>query len=57
MKFTKKIVRIGGQSKCEALKEYSLYEWKGKAIRERRRPAKYMHWIYENQAKLNSQKE
>ena len=56
MKFTKKIVRVGGQSKCEALKRYGLYDWKKKAFAERKRPAKYMHWIIENRDKLDMQK-
>ena len=28
MKFTKKIGRIGGQSKCPALEPFNLKEWK-----------------------------
>ena len=33
MKFTDKIVRVGGQSKCAALEPFSLKEWKKKCSR------------------------
>lgn len=47
MKFTKNIVRIGGQSKCEALEPFSLREWKKQATVLRKRPAQYRSWLYE----------
>ena len=34
MKFTDKIVRIGGQSKCDALNPFSLWEQKKRASRD-----------------------
>ena len=35
MKFTRKIVRIGSQSKCEAMKQFGLREWKARSSAER----------------------
>jgi hypothetical protein len=33
MKFTDKIVRVGGQSKCAALEPFAIKEWKKKCSR------------------------
>ena len=52
MKFTQKIVRIGGQSKCEALAPFSLREWRKNAATLRTRPGQYRHWLYEARNKM-----
>ncbi len=52
MQFSQEIVRIGGQSKCEALELFSLREWKRKATTLRTRPGQYRHWLYEARNKL-----
>ncbi|XP_057379336.1 NFX1-type zinc finger-containing protein 1-like [Daphnia carinata] len=56
MKFTQKIVRIGGQSKCAALSSFSLREWRQRATILRKRPGQYRHWLYEARNKLNETK-
>ncbi len=56
MKFTKKIVRIGGQSKCEALQPFSLREWKF----SKNRPTltnQYYDWLYDSRRELNDTKQ
>lgn len=52
MKFTQKIVRIGGQSKCAALEPFSLREWRKTATAMRIRPARYRNWLNEAWGKL-----
>ena len=47
MTFTKKIVRIGGQSKCQALEPFSLREWKKRAQNQRSLPAEIGRWFHE----------
>ncbi|KAI9551691.1 hypothetical protein GHT06_022027 [Daphnia sinensis] len=56
MKFTQNIVRIGGQSKCEALNSFSLREWRQRATVQRMRPGQYRHWLYEARSKLSETK-
>ena len=48
LKITEKIVRIGGQSKCTALNEYSLKDWKKRGLGYAERGTKT--WIYETQS-------
>lgn len=55
-KFTNSIVRIGGQSKSEAMQKFGLKEWRIRAATMRTRPAKLMHWQREARAKLDDQK-
>ena len=52
-KFTKKIVRIGGQSKCEAVQQFMLIEWKKQAVAQRKRPQQYRQWLAESRSNLN----
>lgn len=56
MKFSRKIVRIGGQSKCEALSSFSLREWRQRATLLGKRPGQYRHWLFEARTKLNETK-
>lgn len=56
MKFTQKIVRIGGQSKCAALSSFSLREWRQQATVRGKRPGQYRHWLYEARNKLSETK-
>ncbi|EFX83237.1 hypothetical protein DAPPUDRAFT_301907 [Daphnia pulex] len=53
MKFTKKIVRIGGQSKCDALQPFMLIEWKKQAAAQKKRPLQYRRWLAESRSNLN----
>ena len=55
MTFTNRIVRIGGQSKCEALKDFSLREWKFRAKNDRTRPAELGRWFFEVREKMAKQ--
>jgi tRNA A37 threonylcarbamoyladenosine biosynthesis protein TsaE len=56
MQFTKKIVRIGGQSKCAALDPFMISEWKRKATILKKRPQKYRRWLGEARTNLNQMK-
>lgn len=51
LRFTQKVVRIGGQSKCEALESYSLNAWKKQSGRGGHYETK--RWIFEIQDKLH----
>jgi superfamily II DNA or RNA helicase len=53
MKFTNKIVRIGGQSKCDALQPFMLIEWKKQAAAQKKRPLQYRRWLAESRSNLN----
>ena len=55
-KFTSQIARIGGQSKSEAMQRFALREWKMRAVTNRTRPGKLMHWQREARAQLNEKK-
>lgn len=55
-KFTSQIVRIGGQSKNEAMQKYALREWRIRASTMRTRPGKLMHWQREARDKLFEKK-
>jgi hypothetical protein len=52
MSFTNKIVRIGGQSKCEALAPFALREWKFRAKNNRTRSAELGRWFFEVREKM-----
>ena len=54
--FTSEIVRIGGQSKSEAMQKFALREWRTRAATMRTRPGKLMHWQREIRAKLMEKK-
>lgn len=51
MKFTKKIVRLGGRSKCEHLKMFSLIEWKKSKCQH-----KYRRLLYKTRDELYEKK-
>ena len=55
MSFTDRIVRIGGQSKCEALKDFSLREWKFRAKNNRTLPPQLGRWFFEVRDKMAKQ--
>lgn len=56
MKFTQKIVRIGGQSKCAALEPFSLREWRRQATVLRKRPPQYRNMLFEARENLAKMK-
>lgn len=56
MHFTKDIVRVGGQSKCEAVQQFALREWKARAVAMKTRPANIMHWLREERNKRDELK-
>lgn len=50
--FTKDIVRVGGQSKCEALEKYNLYQRRRARQQEISRCTRY--WVMETQEKIKT---
>ena len=54
-RFTRKIVRIGGQSKCEELDPFNLREWKKRARNARTRAPHISSWLYKTRDRLNEQ--
>lgn len=54
LQFTKMIVRIGGQSKCDALKPFSLLAWKKNQNRESNRETRWtISGLYNDLCKLD----